>query len=172
MQKFALIALLLGVVLLLGCTGGTQNAATPTPAATLQVVATPAATQTTVTQSPTVGIGATATATLQATTGETATPSSTGSMEAQVIQMVAKQWEFVPATLTVKKGVPVKLVIQNPDVAHGLAIPDLGVNQNLPAGETTTVEFTPDKAGTFTFFCNVFCGEGHRGMKGTITVTG
>jgi cytochrome c oxidase subunit 2 len=34
-----------------------------------------------------------------------------------------------------------------------------------------TVEFVADKAGTFTFSCSVYCGKGHRGMKGELVVS-
>jgi cytochrome c oxidase subunit 2 len=30
---------------------------------------------------------------------------------------------------------------------------------------------TPDKTGTFTFLCDVFCGSGHEDMSGTLIVT-
>lgn len=86
------------------------------------------------------------------------------------IQMTAKQWEFIPSTVTVKKGQKVKLVITSTDVAHGIGIPDFGVSAALAVGKTTTLEFTPDKTGSFTFFCNVFCGSSHREMKGTLIV--
>jgi len=33
------------------------------------------------------------------------------------------------------------------------------------------VRFTPDRAGTFPFLCDIFCGEGHEGMSGKIVVT-
>jgi len=29
----------------------------------------------------------------------------------------------------------------------------------------------PDKTGTFTFVCDIFCGTGHEEMDGTIEVT-
>jgi cytochrome c oxidase subunit 2 len=32
------------------------------------------------------------------------------------------------------------------------------------------VRLMPDKVGTFTFLCDVFCGSGHETMNGTITV--
>ena len=37
--------------------------------------------------------------------------------------------------------------------------------------EATRVSLTPDKAGTFTFACDVFCGDGHDEMTGTLVVT-
>ena len=88
-----------------------------------------------------------------------------------VIEMTAKQWEFEPSTVTVKVRVPVVLRITSVDVKHGFAINEFGVNvQNLEPGEAVDVEFTPDRTGTFTFYCAVFCGSGHANMKGTLVV--
>jgi cytochrome c oxidase subunit 2 len=42
---------------------------------------------------------------------------------------------------------------------------------DIRPGKVNTLRFTPDKAGTFPFHCDNFCGTGHEGMKGTITVT-
>src|SRR3989344_1335678 len=89
----------------------------------------------------------------------------------QEFRITAQSWEFTPSTITVKKGIPVKLTIESIDVQHGFALPDFGVSKQLNPGEKTVVEFTPGKSGEFSFFCNVFCGEGHRDMKGTLVVT-
>ena len=88
------------------------------------------------------------------------------------ISVTAKQWEFDPNQIIVNKGDNVKLNIKSIDVTHGFSLPDFGVNSKLNPGQTTTVEFTADKTGTFTFFCSVQCGEGHSNMKGTLIVNG
>ncbi len=95
--------------------------------------------------------------------------SSTGNV--REIQMTAKQFEFIPSTITVKKGDTVKLIVTSIDVHHGLAIPQFGVNLNLPPHVPETVQFVADKAGQFSFYCDVYCGAGHRGMRGTLIVT-
>jgi len=82
----------------------------------------------------------------------------------------AKKWEFVPSTITVNKGDTVKLHITSTDVGHGFALSAFGINKTLNPGVTVDVEFVADKAGSFPFFCNVFCGEGHGGMNGTLVV--
>lgn len=86
------------------------------------------------------------------------------------IAMTAKQWEFIPSNIIVNKGDKVRLIITNTDVAHGFSLSQFNVSQRLEAGKTTTIEFTADTSGTFTYFCSVFCGLGHSDMKGTITV--
>jgi cytochrome c oxidase subunit 2 len=91
--------------------------------------------------------------------------------DAVTISITAKNWEFLPSTVTVKKGQKVTLQVSSTDVTHGIAIPDFGVSANLAPGKTTTLSFVADKAGTFSFYCSVYCGSGHKGMKGTLIVT-
>ncbi|VVB98770.1 Nitrous-oxide reductase [uncultured archaeon] len=100
----------------------------------------------------------------------TGSPSASPSATTKEFSITAKQFEFLPSTITVNKGDTVKLNLTSADVAHGIALPDFGVSKEIPAGETVSVEFTADKSGTFTFFCNVPCGEGHREMTGTLIV--
>ena len=86
------------------------------------------------------------------------------------LSIKAFAWAFQPDTITVKKGDRVRLSITSTDVAHGFALPDFGVHQDLESGKTSVIEFTADKQGRFSFFCSVFCGDGHRGMKGLLIV--
>ncbi|MCH7902569.1 cupredoxin domain-containing protein, partial [archaeon] len=86
------------------------------------------------------------------------------------ITMVARQWAFEPGTITVNQGDEVKLTIESVDVAHGFALPDFGVNEQLIPGQTTNIEFVADKKGSYRFFCNVVCGQGHSSMSGLLIV--
>jgi cytochrome c oxidase subunit II len=87
------------------------------------------------------------------------------------IDMTTWQWDWDPRTITVDEGDNVKLNIKNLDVQHGFALFEFGVNEKLTGnGAVTSVEFTADKAGEYTFFCSVPCGKGHSGMKGTLVV--
>lgn len=75
--------------------------------------------------------------------------------------------------ITAHKGDTVRLLICNLDrvEAHGFAIDgyfDGGVT--LRPGQTYSITFTADKAGSFTIFCNVFCTV-HIYMKGMFVVT-
>jgi cytochrome c oxidase subunit II len=92
--------------------------------------------------------------------------------QAQLVQihMTARKYTFNPDVITVKKGDHVQLVVTAIDRDHGIAIPAFGVKQHLKKGIPATVNFTASKAGTFPFRCFVFCGTGHRHMKGTLIV--
>lgn len=88
------------------------------------------------------------------------------------IEIIAKQWEFQPAVIELKKGDKVKLKIRSVDVAHGFAIPvGYKMDKRLNPGEIIEVEFVADKTGEFPYFCSIGCGRGHFDMKGKIIVS-
>jgi len=89
---------------------------------------------------------------------------------AKVIKVVAKRFDYGPSHLTLKKGVPVVLELTTRDVFMGFNLPDFNVRADIVPEKVTRVTFVPDKTGTFTFLCDVFCGTGHEQMQGTITV--
>ena len=89
----------------------------------------------------------------------------------QVIQITAKRFEYSPKEITLKKGVPVVLEFTSLDRLHGFDCPGLKIRMDIHPGKVNRLRFVPDKAGTFPFHCDNFCGSGHEGMKGTITVT-
>ena len=177
-MKILLIALIAGL-LLLGCTS-TQPTASPSAAASVASISAPTAAvtaspQPSSTTSPTTSTTASPAATV--TSEVTASPTTQGGP--RVIEVVGTtnggtKWEWMPSTITVKKGEKVKFSVNVPagDVPHGFFIPEFGINAKLAPGETVeTSEFTPQKAGTFPFSCSVFCGAGHRGMVGQLVVT-
>jgi cytochrome c oxidase subunit 2 len=89
----------------------------------------------------------------------------------QVIHITARNFEFTPGTITVKKGVPVVLELTSADRKHGFSLRAFGVRADIKPGAVSRVQFTPDRTGRFTFLCDVFCGEGHEDMSGTLVVT-
>jgi cytochrome c oxidase subunit 2 len=89
----------------------------------------------------------------------------------QVIKVTAKKFEYSPKEITVKKGVPVVLEFTSLDRLHGFNCPGLKIRSDIKPGQVNTVRFVPDKAGTFPFHCDNFCGTGHERMTGTIVVT-
>lgn len=86
------------------------------------------------------------------------------------ISITAKQWEFVPAVVTVNQGDIVQLSVTSIDVEHGIGILSFGASAKLEPGKTELLEFTADKKGTFSMVCTVFCGSGHGSMKGSVIV--
>lgn len=97
-------------------------------------------------------------------------PAATATPPVKEFRIEASDWQFSPDTITVNRGDRVKITLVNVDVSHGIAIPGYGFDLKAEAGQTASAEFIADKNGTFPFRCNVFCGEGHREMTGTLVV--
>lgn len=74
---------------------------------------------------------------------------------------------YSPDVIVVKQGQPVRLNFYRDETAscsEQVVFGDFGIARGLPAFKTTAVEFTPDKAGEFTFAC------GMNMMRGKIIV--
>jgi cytochrome c oxidase subunit 2 len=76
----------------------------------------------------------------------------------------AYKFYFSPDIITVNKGDKVKIIINNADILHGIRIPELDVRGN------ESVEFTADKIGEFVWYCNTYCGDGHKQMQGKLII--
>jgi cytochrome c oxidase subunit 2 len=98
-------------------------------------------------------------------------PPAAGAAPDPVIKIVARQWEFVPSRILLRKGVPVVLELSSADRHHGFSVPGLGARGEVRPGEPARLRLVPTEVGTFAFHCDVFCGEGHEEMTGQIVVT-
>jgi cytochrome c oxidase subunit II len=86
------------------------------------------------------------------------------------IRISAKKFEFHPNKVTARRGQPLVLVLTSEDRIHGFKMPDLGVRSDIVPGQETRVSLMPDRPGSFGFFCDVFCGDGHEDMDGTLVI--
>lgn len=106
--------------------------------------------------------------------GETGTVSSAAASSqagtARVIEITAADWAFTPSSITVKKGENITLKLTGASGVHGLGIPGLGISQRIDLGADVFVALPTDKSGSYSFFCNIPCGSGHKEMKGTIVI--
>jgi cytochrome c oxidase subunit 2 len=100
----------------------------------------------------------------------TAGVSSSAEPKPKVIKILARRFTYTPNKITLKKGVPVVFELQTADVLMGFSIPDFQTRADIVPGKITKVPLTPDKEGTFTFLCDIFCGSGHETMNGTLVV--
>jgi cytochrome c oxidase subunit 2 len=95
---------------------------------------------------------------------------SRSSAEESVIRISAKKFEYSQHEIVLKRGVSVVLELTALDRVHGFNMPDLGVRADLIPGQVVRVRLNPDRPGIFVFFCDVFCGDGHEEMTGTLIV--
>jgi cytochrome c oxidase subunit II len=110
------------------------------------------------------GIGAAA---LAAVTGGVAIRSFAAE---RVIPIKAHKFTYEPDEIVLKLNEPAILEFTSADVVMGFNAPDFKVRATIIPGQTARVRIVPDKTGTFVFHCDVFCGDGHEDMDGTIRV--
>jgi plastocyanin domain-containing protein len=96
-----------------------------------------------------------------------ATTASLGASGVQEIKVTVKGG-YSPDVIVVKEGSPVRLDFYRDETAscsEQVIFGDFRIARDLPAFKTTPIEFTPDKAGEFTFTC------GMNMMRGKLIVT-
>ena len=65
---------------------------------------------------------------------------------------------YSPDVIVVKKDVPVRLNFYRDETSscsEQVVFGDFGIARDLPAFQTTPIEFTPDKSGEFNFACGM-----------------
>lgn len=79
-----------------------------------------------------------------------------------------------PDVIEVNEGDKVYLHLTNidfdQDITHGLGINKYDLNMEVQPGQTNTLEFVADKAGTFPIYCTNFCSALHQEMTGYLLV--
>ncbi|ALC92350.1 nitrous oxide reductase [Bacillus sp. FJAT-18017] len=79
-----------------------------------------------------------------------------------------------PDQIEVNEGDKVTIHLTNidfdQDITHGFAINGYDLNIEVQPGQTNTISFTADKAGTFPLYCTNFCSALHQEMTGYFLV--
>ena len=90
------------------------------------------------------------------------------------IFMTAVRSHFTPERIEIQEGDQVTWHVTNiesaKDATHGLAIPAYNINLSLEPGESTTVEFTAERDGVYSYYCSEFCSALHLEMLGYMLV--
>lgn len=94
--------------------------------------------------------------------------------DVKVIDLVAESPEsggWSPEIVTVNKGDRVRLRITSRDVVHGFAIGQMDIDAGrIMPGDVMMVDFVADRAGRFTYYCDVWCSPNHPRMRGVLEV--
>ena len=112
----------------------------------------------------------TATPTVVPTTSASDTLTPAAAMTQIEITIEGDKFRFSPAKITLKKGQTIKLTLISRDMPHDFVVDELNFRTKLlQPGESQTLEFTPDIAGTFEYYCS-FNRHRQMGMVGTLVV--
>ena len=86
------------------------------------------------------------------------------------IAVAASKFQFTPDTVKAKAGKPITFVLTSFDRIHGFKMPAFGIRTDIVPDQETRLTLTPPAPGKYAFFCDVFCGDGHEEMGGTLIV--
>ena len=90
--------------------------------------------------------------------------------QARTFEIDARQYAYSPSEFQVNQGDTVTIQLVSTDVVHGLYVDDYDISVEADPGQTATLTFIADKAGSFRFRCNVTCGALHPFMIGKLTI--
>lgn len=95
--------------------------------------------------------------------------------------VILDSYSYSPAHLVVRVGKPVELTLKSVTflVPHNFVLKEpaagLDIDQNVGAGDTVTIRFTPTNTGIYTFYCDkkllFFPSHREEGMEGSLEVT-
>ncbi len=91
---------------------------------------------------------------LSSAEGAVAAVTSTGMQETHIVV----KGGYSPDTIAVRAGLPVRLVFDRQEsdpCSERVVIDAFGVSAELPTGEETVIEFTPEAAGEYEFACQM-----------------
>jgi len=80
----------------------------------------------------------------------------------QIVQLSYQNLNYYPNTITLKAGVPVKLVVDTDKVVgcmRSIVIPSMGIRKTVTP-QDNVITFTPTKEGTIPFSCSMGMGRG------------
>lgn len=94
--------------------------------------------------------------------------------------VILDSYSYTPQHLIVQSGKPVELLLTSITTItpHNFVLRDetagLSIERDVSAGKTVTVQFTPSKPGTYSFYCDkkllFFPSHREKGMEGTLEV--
>ncbi len=90
--------------------------------------------------------------------------------EPDIIDIIARRYTFEPSTIQICAGKPTILRMKSIDTNHGFQIKTLKIKVKLKKKKTITLKLVVDKPGVYYFRCSVYCGKGHKRMRGKLIV--
>jgi cytochrome c oxidase subunit 2 len=90
--------------------------------------------------------------------------------QARTFRIEASQYDYSPGEINVNPGDTVTIELVSTDVVHGVYVDGYDVSVSADPGQSASLTFVADKAGSFRLRCNVTCGAMHPFMVGRLTV--
>jgi len=78
---------------------------------------------------------------------------------------------FTPSVIHARKGEAIHLRVTSKDQEHCFALDAFRVEKRIVPGRTTAVDLTPDKAGTFPYYCCLETGAAAETERGRLVIS-
>ena len=88
----------------------------------------------------------------------------------RTVEVTLSRSGFAPSTVEARRGETVHLRLTSGDQEHCFALEAFRVEKRVAPGRTTAVDITPDRAGTFPFYCCLESGTAADTEKGRLIV--
>ena len=97
-------------------------------------------------------------------------PVATAAPVERTFRIEASRFQYSPTVIQVNPGDQITIELVATDVVHGLSIDGYNLNLTADPGQTTHLNFTADRPGSFRFRCSIACGNLHPFMIGKLQV--
>jgi len=97
-------------------------------------------------------------------------PVATAAPVERTFRIEASRFQYSPTVIQVNPGDQITIELVATDVVHGLSIDGYNLNLTADPGQTTRLNFTADRPGSFRFRCSIACGNLHPFMIGKLQV--
>lgn len=87
------------------------------------------------------------------------------------IAVRASRAGFTPASISLRRGEAARLELTAADAEHCFAVDALRIEKRIVPGKTTTLDLTPDRVGTFAYYCCLESGAAAEKERGKLIVT-
>lgn len=87
------------------------------------------------------------------------------------LEVTASHEGFRPRVISVRKGETLRVLLSTADEEHCFAVDGLRVEKRIVPGRTTTLDLTPDRVGTFPFYCCLESGKAAELERGRLIVS-
>lgn len=82
----------------------------------------------------------------------------------------ARRYAFEPARLEVHQGDLVRITLRTEDIPHSFVVDALRISKRATLDRSVTFELLADRAGVYSYYCNLALEDGCRNMTGQFVV--
>lgn len=89
----------------------------------------------------------------------------------EIREVTVTNWDFSEMEIVLEKNVRTRLIFKVESGHHGIQVRGLDLKSgNMKIGDKVIWDLEDLDEGEYSFYCNVYCGQGHSSMRGKLVV--